>query len=111
MNFLPLASATSGSGTVVAIPICDIPTKPTTGTDVARPKGLPEAIQMEDVSVAEQVQKFREFPRSTRHHLCHWNFDVEYIYGFVMLGRFVRQVDDVTAQPFQRTVTPARATP
>ena len=37
--------------------------------------------------------------------------DVEYIYGFVMLGGFVRQVDDVTAQPFQRTVTPARATP
>ena len=31
-------------------------------------------------------------------------FDVEYIY-------VVRQVDDVTAQPFQRTVTPARATP
>jgi len=38
-------------------------------------------------------------------------FDVEYIYGFVMLGGFVRQVDDVIAQPFQRTVTPARATP
>jgi hypothetical protein len=38
-------------------------------------------------------------------------FDVEYIYGFVMLGGFVRQVDDVTAQPFQRTVTPALATP
>ena len=38
-------------------------------------------------------------------------FDVEYIYGFFMLGGFVRQVDDVTAQPFQRTVTPARATP
>ena len=38
-------------------------------------------------------------------------FDVEYIYGFVMLGGFVRQVDDVTAQPFQRTLTPARATP
>ena len=40
-----------------------------------------------------------------------YTFDVEYIYGFVMLGGFVRQVDDVTAQPFQRTVTPARATP
>ena len=25
------------------------------------------------------------------------NFDVEYIYGFVMLGGFVRKVDDVTA--------------
>ena len=30
---------------------------------------------------------------------------------FRYVGGFVRQVDDVTAQPFQRTVTPARATP
>ena len=29
---------------------------------------------------------------------------------FRYVGGFVRQVDDVTAQPFQRTVTPARAT-
>ena len=45
-------------------------------------------------------------------HVCMFLFfDVEYIYGFVMLGGFVRQVDDVIVQPFQRTVTPARATP
>jgi len=41
----------SASGTVGANPICDIPTKPTTGPDVTRPNGLPETIKMEDVSV------------------------------------------------------------
>jgi hypothetical protein len=67
-TILLLASTTSASGTVGAFPICDIPTKPTTGPDVTRPNGLPETIQMEDVSVAEQ-EECREFPHSTRHHM------------------------------------------
>jgi len=52
-TILPLASATSASGTVGAIPICDVPTTPTTRPDVTRPNGLPETIQMEDLLVAE----------------------------------------------------------
>jgi len=31
------------------------PTKPTARSDVTRPNGLPETIQIEDVSVAEQA--------------------------------------------------------
>ena len=38
-------------------------------TDVTRPNGLPETIQMEDVSVAEQALQCREFPHSTGHHM------------------------------------------
>jgi len=68
-TILLLASATAASGTMGAIPICDIPTKPTTGPDVTRPNGLPETIQMKDVSVAEQAWECREFPHSTRHHM------------------------------------------
>jgi len=55
-TILPQASATSASGTVGAMHgACTIPTKATTGPDVTRPNGLPEKIQMEDVSVAEQA--------------------------------------------------------
>ena len=52
-----------------AIPICDVPTKPTTMPEFTRPNGLPETIQMEAVSVAEQAYESREFPHSTRHHM------------------------------------------
>jgi len=52
---LPLVSATSASGTAGAIPFYDIPTKRITGSDTTRPNGLPETIQMEDISVAEQA--------------------------------------------------------
>jgi len=51
----PGIESTSASGTVGAIPIRDVPTKPAKGPDVTRPNGLPETIQMEDVSVAEQA--------------------------------------------------------
>ena len=33
-TILPLASTTSASGTLGSIPICDVPTKPATGSDV-----------------------------------------------------------------------------
>ena len=66
---LPLASVTSANGTVGAIPICDVSTTPTTRPDVSRPNGLPETIQMEDVSVDEQALECREFPHSTRQHM------------------------------------------
>jgi len=52
-----------------AIPICDVPTKPTMRPEFTRPNGLPEAIQMEAVSVVEQADECREFPHSTRHHM------------------------------------------
>ena len=67
-TILPPASATSASDTVGGITFCVIPTKPTR-PDVTRPNGLPETIQMEDVSVADQVSECREFPHSTRHHM------------------------------------------
>jgi len=54
-TILSLASATSANGTVGAVQMCDVSTKPTTKPDVARPNGLPEAIHMENVSVAEQA--------------------------------------------------------
>jgi len=38
-------------------------------SDVTRPNGLPETIQMEDISVAEKVLESRECPHSTRHHI------------------------------------------
>ena len=62
---LPLASATSANSTVGVIPMCDVPTKPTTRPDVARPDGLPETIRMEDGSVLEQALECREFAHST----------------------------------------------
>ena len=65
----PLVYATSASGTVGAIPICDVPTKPTTRPDVKLPNRLPETIQMEAVSVAKQARKYRRFPHSTRHYM------------------------------------------
>ena len=64
-TILPLASTTSASGTLGSIPICDVPTKPTTRPDVARPDGLPETIRMEDGSVLEQALECREFAHST----------------------------------------------
>jgi len=54
-TILPLDSATSACGTVGAIPIFNIPIKPSTKPNVTRPNGLPETIQTEDVSVAEQA--------------------------------------------------------
>ena len=48
-------AATSARGTVDVIPICDVLTKPTMRPDVTRRNGLPETIQMEDVSVAEKA--------------------------------------------------------
>ena len=64
-TIVPLASVTSASDTVGAIPICDLPNKPTARPDVTRCNGLPETIKMEDVSVAEQAYGCREFPYST----------------------------------------------
>ena len=53
-TILPLVPATSGCGIVGANTICNVPTKPTR-PDFTRPNGLPETIQMEDVSVADKT--------------------------------------------------------
>ena len=69
--------------------------------DVTKMAEMQSSVRMAaGVGMGDETERPHDFFFLCRIHL--W---------FRYVGGFVRQVDDVTAQPFQRTVTPARATP